>query len=73
MEQYGYVSISVIVNRFCIDTCSVAKAFAMMQPSHILDSQMHQQTMNSGMFARSQILIWENFKAQVCEEIMAGA
>ena len=46
----------MIVNRFGIDTKSVAKAFDMMSPSHILDPQMHQQTMNLVMFARSQIL-----------------
>ena len=47
---------SVVVNRFGIDTCSIAKVFEMMEPSHILDSQIHQQTMNLAMFARSQIL-----------------
>ena len=56
MEQVGYVKISIIINRFGMDTRSIAKAFALMGPSHILDPQMYIQTMNFVMFARSQIL-----------------
>ena len=56
MEQCGYVSITVIVNRFGMDVRSIAKSFSMMAPSHILDIQMHQQTLNLILFARSQIL-----------------
>jgi hypothetical protein len=56
MEQCGFITMSIIINRFGIDIRSIAKAFAMMGPSHILDHQMHEQTMNLVMFARSQIL-----------------
>jgi hypothetical protein len=63
MEQCGYVKISIIINRFGLDTRSIAKAFAIMGPSHILDEQMHTQTMNLVMFARSQILHWNFSKS----------
>ena len=35
---------------------SIAESFALMGPSHVLDQQMHQQTMNLVMFARHQAL-----------------
>ena len=47
---------SVIVNRFGLDTCSIIETFSMMGPSHILDPEVHAETLNIFMFARSQVL-----------------
>ena len=45
-----------------MDTRSISKAFTMMVPRHILDDQMHVQTMNLVMFARSKIIKWNDLK-----------
>ena len=59
MEQCGYVKISIIINRFGTDTKNIAKTFAMMGPSYVLDQNIHAETMNLVMFARSQLLKWQ--------------
>ena len=59
MEQCGYVKISIIINRFGMDTKTIAKTFAMMGPSYVLDQNIHAETMNLVMFARSQLLKWQ--------------
>ena len=53
---------SIILNIFGMDTRSIAKTFAMMGPSHILDPQIHLQTMNLVMFAHSQTPKWHYLK-----------
>ena len=63
MEAVGYIKMSIIINRFGLDIRSIARAFAVMGPSHILDEQVHTQTMYLVMFARSQTLNWEFLKA----------
>ncbi len=55
MEACGFVLPSTICNRFGLNTRSIAESFSMMGTSHVLDQQMHAQTMNLVIFARTQL------------------
>ena len=52
MESCGYVKPSIIVNRFGLSDKSIAEAFAVMGPSHVLDAQVHNATTQLVLFAR---------------------
>ena len=44
LEQLGYVSMAVIVNRFGLDTRSITETFSIMGPKYILDPEVQIQT-----------------------------
>ena len=55
LENCGFVTPAIIVNRFGLGMSYIAKSFAMMGPSYVLDQQNIQQSTNLVIFARSII------------------
>ena len=52
MECCGYVTPSIIMNRFGLSEQSIAESFAVMGPSYVLDPQVHVQSTHLVLFAR---------------------
>ncbi len=50
MEQVGFITPAIIVNRFGLNIWDIAQAFSMMGASHILNTQSEVPTMQLVMF-----------------------
>ena len=56
LEQCGYISPTIIVNRFGMGIRHIAESFSMMGPSHVLNTPTYQSTLNLVIFSREQLL-----------------
>ena len=56
LEQVGFVTPTVIINRFGLDTRSIALSFSLMGSSHIFNTDVSESIRNLVMFSRKNIL-----------------